>query len=434
MHRLLNVINAPWAIQPDKLAQIQAAYQLRAAGGHADLAAIEARLGKPLKNEAQGYQLVRGVAIVPLHGVITKRANLFHDISGGASCELVGRDLRAALADPEVKAIILHVDSPGGTVDGTQQLTNLVAEAAKLKPLATLADGTMASAAYWIGSAAGPGSVFIADTTTNVGSIGVVGAHTDISKAEEAAGRKTKEIYSGRYKRIASSYAPLSEEGEAYLQAQTDYLYELFVDAVAEARGADVETVLANMAEGREFFGQQAIDAGLVDGIATLDQLIDRLAQPPRAPGAHTKPKGTSMTKDELLAAHPALAEALRAEGHATGLAEGASAERERILGIQAHSMAGVEKLVADMAADGKTTPDQAAARILGAQREALAKQAASLHTDAPAPVPPSTEAASDKPKAADLAAEAKKLVAEAEARGERLSFAAALTKLTKGA
>ncbi|MCK8218611.1 S49 family peptidase, partial [Erwinia amylovora] len=86
-----------------------------------------------------------------------------------------------------------------------------VAAARGVKPVATLADGTMASAAYWIGAYAD--EVYAVDSGTQLGSIGVVATHVDVSRAEQMAGRKTTEIYAGQYKRIASSYAPLTEPG-----------------------------------------------------------------------------------------------------------------------------------------------------------------------------------------------------------------------------
>jgi signal peptide peptidase SppA len=130
----------------------------------------------------------------------------------------------------------------------------------------------MASAAYWIGSAAD--QVYIGADTAAVGSIGVVASHTDYSRREEMLGIKTTEIYAGKYKRIASEHQPLSADGREYMQETVDYLYSVFVGEVAKQRGSDPETVHQNMADGRIFTGQQAVSAGLVDGVSTLDQLI----------------------------------------------------------------------------------------------------------------------------------------------------------------
>jgi len=82
------------------------------------------------------------------------------------------------------------------------------------------------------------------------------------------------EITAGKYKRIASEHAPLSEEGRQTIQDQVDAIYSVFVDAVAKNRGVSADSVLKNMADGRMFIGKQAVQAGLVDGIATMDQVI----------------------------------------------------------------------------------------------------------------------------------------------------------------
>lgn len=274
---ILDVVNAPWAITPDKLREIQAFYSAHMRGEKSDIEAIEARLGRPLTNERKPYLLADGVAVMRLEGIIAKRMNLFTQISGGTSTELATQDLRAALADAAVNSIILLIDSPGGTVDGTQALSDQVYAARRVKPIVALASGMMASAAYWIGSAAS--AVYISEQTTITGSIGVVTSHVDTSGAEAQKGIKTTEIYAGKFKRIDSSYSPLSDDGRTSIQERVDYLYSVFVSDVAKNRGVSVGAVLQNMADGRLFTGQQGIEAGLVDGIASLAGLTYRMAQ-----------------------------------------------------------------------------------------------------------------------------------------------------------
>jgi signal peptide peptidase SppA len=386
--KLLDVLTAPWAIEPAKLLEIQAIYATHLRGDKIDIEAVEKRLGRPLANEPKGYQIQDGVAILPVEGVIAKRANLFSQISGGVSTELVARDIKDALADPAVHSIILTVDSPGGTVDGTQTLADIVGAATK--PIVTLASGTMASAAYWIGSAAN--AAYIADSTTIVGSIGVVATHTDISAAQEKDGIKTTEIFAGQYKRIASSYAPLSKEGRQTMQDQVDYTYSLFVSAVAKNRGVSTDTVLQDMADGRIFIGQQAIDAGLVDGVSTLDALVQQLNQSrssgtsPRSAGAaqQAKPisKGAEMpiTREQLAAEAPDVLAAVQAEG--------ASAERARIQAVEGQLIPGHEALINTLKFDGKSGPGDAAMAVNAAEKQARSAQAAALASDAPAALP----------------------------------------------
>lgn len=400
---VIDVLCAPWAILPERLIELQAIYAAHSRGERADLAAIEARLGRPLQNEAQGYAVRDGAALVPLRGVIAKRMNLFSSISGGASTELFVRDLRAAMDDPNVRSVVLMVDSPGGSVDGTQAAAAAVAGMRGRKPLATWSDGTMASAAYWIGSAAD--SAWIDSGTAQVGSIGVVATHVDMSKREEMLGVKTTEIVAGKYKRIASQYGPLTESGRASIQEQVDYLYSLFVADVAKQRGVDVEQVLSDMADGRIFVGQQAVRAGLVDGIATLDEVIaslnDRAAVAGRTTVAITTPKGETMSPQETAAAWAAE----NAEAAAVLRAEGAAAERQRIADVRAQSLPGHEALVEQLAADGHTSGAEAAVQIVAAERDRRAKFGADRLADAPAPVPAAPARADDDAPAAKVGA-----------------------------
>lgn len=404
---ILEALNSPWAITPHRLLEIHAIYAAHLRGESIDIAAVEKRLGRPLANDHRSYEVRDGVAILPVEGVIAKRMNLFSQISGGVSTQLLQRELAAALDDRDVHSIILQVDSPGGTVDGTQTLANAVLAARNQKRIVTLASGTMASAAYWIGSAAS--AAYIVDGTTSVGSIGVVTTHTDVSGAEAARGVKTTEISAGKYKRIASQYGPLSDEGRQSIQDQLDYLYSLFVGAVAQHRNVSEEQVVADMADGRVFVGQRAVDAGLVDGILTLDDLVAQLSREQRpngavrpgapAPKTSTHQQGnTTMNAEQLEKEHPALAASLRAEGAAT--------ERARIQAVEEQSMPGHEALIAGMKFDGKSTGGDAALAIVAAEKKSREDHAKANASDAPAPVKSAAVATVQEPAAGDLSRE----------------------------
>jgi signal peptide peptidase SppA len=275
--KLLDVLTAPWAIIPEKLLEIQNIYFTHLRGEKIDIKAIEAQIGKPLDNKKKTYEVQEGIAVIPIEGVLAKRANLFMRISGGTSMQLLEKDIDEAMADPDVKSLLFLIDSPGGTVDGTQELANHIYGLRGKKPMTSYAESLMGSAAYWIGSSAD--EIVMSGDTTQVGSIGVVATHVDVSKAEESAGIKTTEIIAGKYKRIASSYAPLSDEGRAVIQDIVDHLYSVFVTGVVQNRGASEDKVLTDMADGRIFLGQKAIKAGLVDRIETLDQTIGRMSK-----------------------------------------------------------------------------------------------------------------------------------------------------------
>lgn len=400
--KLLDVISAPWAIEPAKLLEIQAIYATHLRGEKIDLAGVEKRLGRPLDNQPKGYTVDNGVAVLPMDGVLSKRMNLMSEISGGTSTQLLARDLSQANADPAVHSIVLAIDSPGGTVDGTQTLADQVRASAK--PTVAWASGTMASAAYWIGSAAQ--AIYIADSTTQVGSIGVVAKHTDISASEAAQGVKTTEITAGKYKRIASAYGPLTAEGKQSMQDQVDYTYGLFVDAVATHRGVSAEQVVSDMADGRIFIGQQAVDAGLVDGVSTLGALIGQLAsahasgnQPGVGPISQRKrpAAGVAATQAQTPTTHQGAAPIMRTpediarefpEAAAALREQGASAERERIRSIEAQAIPGHEQLIDAMRFDGKSSAGDAALAIVAAEKAARQSAGAAHAGDAPAPVP----------------------------------------------
>jgi len=270
--KIIDLLTSPWAIIPSKLIEIVEIYNTHLKGEKIDLKIVEAQMGKPLNREEQGYEVVDGVAVIPIDGVISKKMNLFTKISGGASTQLIGRDFQQTLNDPTVKAIVLNIDSPGGSVDGTFELANMIYESRGKIPILAYTDGVMASAAYAIGSAAD--KIYISGDTTQVGSIGVIAIHRDISKAEEKAGIKTTHIVAGKYKAVGSPYAPLSEDDRVIIQKDIDYLYSVFVQNVSRNRDVSTDQVLSDMAEGQIFIGKQAIEAGLVDGVSTLESLV----------------------------------------------------------------------------------------------------------------------------------------------------------------
>lgn len=459
---LLDLLRSAWAIQPERLLEIQSIYDTHLRGEKIDLPAIEARLGRPLASEQQEYRIREGgVAVLSVEGVLAPKANLFMRVSGGASTQLLTKQVESAIADPRVRGLILQVDSGGGSALGVPELADTIRELAAVKPIVTVTDGVMASGAYWLGSAAN--AVFGSGTTVQVGSIGVVMTH---NYTPNASGAQTTEITAGRYKRMATAAKPLDEEATAYLQQMVDHIYGVFVDAVAQHRGVSAEAVLEHMADGRVFIGQQAVDAGLLDGFMTVDQVAERMAANPAEfatrrkaivgartvkgvnattegnvplaagvqvggflpepvlldPPATATTKETTMDLKTLAEQHPDLLATIQADARAAG----AKAEQDRVAAVRAQSMKGHEALIERLAADGKTTGPEAAMAVLAAERAAQeAAGKAFVETDAPAPAKTSA-APSDKPKTkAEQAAEAKAFAAE-----HKVDFITAMKKL----
>lgn len=266
--------SATWAILPDHLDTIWAVVAARIYEGRLSDDEIRARTGG---NRApyEPYNL-GNVRVIPIHGVISKRMPLFADVSGGTSTEFVQSAFQQALSDPDVAAILLDIDSPGGTTDGPFDLSEIIYSSRGNKPVRAFANGMMASAAYLIGSAAD--EVF-ATQTAIVGSIGVITAHYDISKYLENAGVKKTYLTAGKYKAVPNEAEPLNDESKKYVQERLDYLYTMFVDSVARNRGVDSKQVLERMADGRLFIGAQAIDNGLIDRVSTAAGAMPQIDQ-----------------------------------------------------------------------------------------------------------------------------------------------------------
>lgn len=440
---VLDVLNEPWAILAEKKRQIDAIYEAHSRGEKVDIAALEAKLGRPLNNEPKAYDVVEGVAVLPIEGVIAKKISGLAKISGGTSTALLSDELDKALADPAVNAILLSIDSPGGTVAGTPELASKIFAARGKKPIYALADGTMASAAYWLGAAAD--KIFITGETTAVGSIGVIATHVDTSKAQEKAGIKTTEVVAGDGKNILSENQPLSDEGRALLEDRVGKFYSMFSGDVAKFRGvpqAAVKDIGAKV-----FIGSEAIKAGLVDGVSTIDDLVAQLAgrKSPAftnvgagAASESTTTKENNMSEitlkidaSEVAAQVDAKVSELRKEfeAKATELrAEGASAERDRIKSILGLSVKGHEKLVMERAFDGTSTKADVALAIVEAEQKAGKAFLAGLEADgAAARVTPSGEPeapkadAKEEPKGDAVTDESLKKAwdADAKLRGE---------------
>jgi len=407
--RLIDIISGPWAIRPEMLEEIHAIYGRHMRGEKIDLEALQASTGLTFDNQHKPYQVIDGVALFQLDGVISKRMNLFTKISGGVSTDLVARDLGAALEDRDVSAIVLAIDSPGGGVDGTPELAEQIYRGRDKKPILAFSDGMIASAAYWIGSAAH--KVLISSDVVMAGSIGVVTKHIDTSEKEKKAGIAITEITAGTYKRIASQHAPLTEAGRANIQEQLDHIYSVFVDAVATHRGVETGEVLERMADGRIFTGQQAIEAGLVDGVSTLAEAIDEARAMARNPqtrrgagAAATSPtiQEDDMNLETLKADHPELVEAIEAaatdgkvdlavadDAYEKGVEYGRQEEMERVADVRAQLVPGHEALIEEMAADGESTGEDAALAIVKAEQELRGEAAAELEDEAGEIVPP---------------------------------------------
>ena len=259
----------PWAITPCALDMLVK----RMESFRADSKEIQAAFSLMASDQTESeYEMVNGVAIIPISGAITKGFSFLSFLFGGTAITDLRRQFSAALNDPAVKAIVFVFDSPGGTVSGVNSLASDIFAARGQKPIVSFADGQMASAAYWIGSSA---HLIVAESTAILGSIGTLAEHREFSKADELQGIKRTYIASGKFKALGNDAEPLGAEARNMIQGMMDYLYSIFVDAVARNREVPVETVLSDMADGRDLIGKQAVDAGLADVVGTLGTAVE---------------------------------------------------------------------------------------------------------------------------------------------------------------
>lgn len=272
-----------WAMEPNVLQSMADIFARHANGvrlSEEEIAAniVEARLARGQSADvpdAPPYTVRNGTAVIPIFGVIAKRASMVNGSSQpeGTSAEEIRRDLRAALADPDVANIVLRVDSPGGSVDGVADLADEIRAADDRKPVLAYADGMMASAAYWL--AAGARQITVSKDAV-VGSIGVYSVAVDTSRLHENHGVKVNVIRSAPMKGAGTRGAAITNEQVRAVQERVDALHDLFTDAVAAGRKLPMADVEA-LADGDVRIGQLAVDAKLADRVGTLEDLLGGL-------------------------------------------------------------------------------------------------------------------------------------------------------------
>lgn len=212
------------------------------------------------------------VAVIPIHGTLVRRMSGLEAASGLASYTGIAAQLDAALASPDVAAILLDVDSPGGESGGVFDLADRIRTAAQVKPVWAVANDMAFSAAYALASAAS--RVFVA-RTGGVGSIGVIAMHVDQSVKDAKDGLHYTAVFAGERKNDLNPHEPISDAAHAVLKAEVDRIYGLFVETVARHRGLDADAVRAT--EAGLFFGESAIAAGLADAVGSFDEALAQL-------------------------------------------------------------------------------------------------------------------------------------------------------------
>lgn len=272
-HIVSAFFGTPWALELTKYRAIADLIRLRSAGGHVDAETVAAIVGAA--RQPAGRSQAGAVAVIPVYGVISPRASMLTESSGGTSAQAVGQMIDQAAADPSIASIVLEFDSPGGSVTGMTELAAKIRNARASKRVVSHVNALAASAGYWLASQA---DEVVSTPSGLVGSIGVYTEHQDISRALDAEGITPTIISAGEYKVEGNPYEPLTDDARATMQRMVDEVYGVFVGDVARGRGVSPSLVRAEYGKGRVLSAKDALAAGMIDRIATLDETIARVA------------------------------------------------------------------------------------------------------------------------------------------------------------
>ena len=228
-----------------------------------------------LATTGRGMALGDAVAIVRVEGVIVSGSAPVgpFDGGGGAYSDQIVEHLEQAQKDSSVKAIVLRINSPGGSVVASDEIYQQMLKMEK--PIVVSMGELAASGGYYISA---PADLVMANPATLTGSIGVITQIPNLEELMEKIGVEVVVIKSGIHKDEGSPFREMTEEEEAIWQAIIDEAYSQFVAIVVEGRGLPEEKV-REIADGRVYTGKQAMELGLVDELGNLPQAIDRAAE-----------------------------------------------------------------------------------------------------------------------------------------------------------
>lgn len=312
-----------------------------------------------------------GVAFLPIVGSLVNRGAWVGASSGLVSYEGISAQLREIKADPDIHSVLMDIDSPGGEATGMFACAEQIRELSETKTVIAFVNDMAASAAYGLASAA---SEIVVSPTSIVGSIGVVLTHFDRSGELEQKGVKPTLIYAGENKVDGNPFGPLSDKVKSDLNAEVGKFYDKFVSLVATGRGDRLTEEAARATQARTFLGEEAVERGLADRVASLDAVLASLQSAPPA-GANSNRNGSfSMSNDTNTPAATITQEAhdqALAAARAEGVKEGATAAKERIgaiLGCEAAKTRG--KLAMSLAMNTEMTAEEAEKVLADAAEE----------------------------------------------------------------
>ena len=258
-----------WAMRPEALSTL---LQLAASGQLS--ARMEAEV-EAARRRGRPSAISGGVATVSLKGVLAPVGGLLAMLFGLENpLDTFRAGMREAIADPDVGAIVIEIDSPGGVVDGIPEAAAELRALRGTKPIVAHANTLAASAAYWMAAQA---DEVVVTPSGAIGSIGVYATHRDMSGALKMMGVETTLISAGKFKTDGSPFQPLSDQAREHIQEDVDHFYSMFTADVAKGRGVKQSDVKGGYGEGRVLNAKAALAAHLVDRVETMGETIARL-------------------------------------------------------------------------------------------------------------------------------------------------------------
>jgi signal peptide peptidase SppA len=267
-------------------------------------------------------QIQDDIALFSVNGILTNQDNWWNKYEGLVSYSEIVAAAHELIADVSVTDVILDVESPGGAVAGVRDAVDAMVLLRGQKRITSFSGAQAQSAGQWLHAT---GAKRFAGASAFMGSVGVIYKHIEYTKAMEKFGATPTVIRSGEFKQLANESEVLSDKAKKEMQGRSDHIYELFTSSMAELLDKPHQLVKNNMAEGKTFIGQQAMDVGLVHGIASFDEVY--LAVAKGAARRKQKAGGISpMSKKMSVAALAALSAGvdLPPEGAAAPTPEGA--------------------------------------------------------------------------------------------------------------
>lgn len=269
---LLRMANEPFAIDRVKLGAIVEFILFKADGGMLTHAEIEARtIGERRARDIA--QAPGSVGVIPIHGLIMPRVANLNVSEQGVGLDALAVTFRSAMANDNLKAIILDIDSPGGQTGGLDEFASEMFEARGTKPIIAQVNSLAASAAYYIAAQA---DEIVASPSGRAGSIGVYAIHDDISEMLAKKGINRTLISSSKNKTLANPFGPLSEEARDKIMKDVQFATDQFVAAVARGRGVSQKFVNENMGQGDTFNPPELVKNKMADRIAPFRETLAR--------------------------------------------------------------------------------------------------------------------------------------------------------------